>query len=196
MKTEPEVGIMMPQPAEDSSASASAARRRWDLAAAALRAACVASSLVSLSLMVTSEQRGNLSLFGLEIPLHSNWSFSDSLQYLVGVSAAVAAYELVQLVMMARKLLSKGTSVRSRGHTWMLFVCDQVFAYAMVSAGSAAAGVSNLNRVGIQHTALPNFCKPLPRFCNHMAISITFAFLSFLFLAISAVLDVVWLVSY
>jgi Domain of unknown function (DUF588) len=70
---------------------------------------------------------------------------------------------------------------------------QQAFAYAMMSAGSAAAGVTNLNRTGIQHTALPDFCKPLPRFCNHMAISITFAFFSWVCLATSAVIDIIWL---
>jgi hypothetical protein len=60
----------------------------------------------------------------------------------------------------------------------------------MMSAGSAAAAaaVSNLNRTGIRHTALPNFCKPLPRFCDLSAASIACAFL-----LMSAVIDVIWL---
>uniref|UniRef100_A0A0D3ETJ2 CASP-like protein n=1 Tax=Oryza barthii TaxID=65489 RepID=A0A0D3ETJ2_9ORYZ len=44
-----------------------------------------------------------------------------------------------------------------------------------MSAGSAAAAVANLNRTGIRHTALPNFCKPLPRFCDLSAASIAAA---------------------
>jgi hypothetical protein len=63
----------------------------------------------------------------------------------------------------------------------------------MMSAGSAAAAVSNLNRTGIQHTPLPNFCKPLPHFCNFSAASIAGAFLCCVFLTTSAVIDVIWL---
>lgn len=69
----------------------------------------------------------------------------------------------------------------------------QAFAYAMMSAGSAASGVTNLNRTGIRHTALPNFCKPLHSFCDHVAISIAFTFVSCILLAMSAVQDVMWL---
>lgn len=82
-------------------------------------------------------------------------------------------------------------------------LCDQVlytlgvklqaFAYALMSAGSAASGVTNLNRTGIRHTALPDFCKPLHKFCDHVAISIAFTFISCFLLATSAVQDVLWL---
>lgn len=75
-----------------------------------------------------------------------------------------------------------------------LIICKwQVFAYALMSAGSAASGVTNLNRTGIRHTALPNFCKPLQSFCDHVAISIAFTFFSCILLATSAVQDVIWL---
>jgi hypothetical protein len=40
----------------------------------------------------------------------------------------------------------------------------QAFAYALMSAGSAASGVTNLNRTGIRHTPLPNFCKSLHKY--------------------------------
>lgn len=69
----------------------------------------------------------------------------------------------------------------------------QVFAYALMSAGSAASGVTNLNRTGIRHTALPNFCKPLHKFCDHVGISIAFTFTSCFLLATSVVQDVIWL---
>lgn len=69
----------------------------------------------------------------------------------------------------------------------------QAFAYALMSGGSAASGVTNLNRTGIRHTALPNFCKPLHKFCDHVAISIAFTFISCFLLATSAVQNVIWL---
>ncbi|XP_008804611.2 CASP-like protein 3A1 isoform X1 [Phoenix dactylifera] len=209
-----EVGIQMPEAAKVAVAvdsgtmsgplvpvtgrpdGAAAAGRRWDIAGAAMRAATVVSSLLALALMVSAEQRGELSLFGFQLPLHSKWSFSDSLEYLVGISAAVAAHSLLQLLLSVRKLVKKAPVIPSRRHGWVIFAGDQAFAYAMMSAGSAAAGITNLNRTGIRHTALPDFCKPLHRFCDRMAISITFAFLSCLLLATSAILDVLWLSKY
>ncbi|OEL26794.1 CASP-like protein 3A1 [Dichanthelium oligosanthes] len=161
----------------------------------ATRAATLVMALLSVSLMVSSKQRGILTIFGIEIPLYANWSFSYSLQFLVGMSSASAAYSLAHLLLIAHKALKKVSMVPSRRRTWLLFAGDQVFALAMMSAGSAAAAVSNLNRTGIQHTPLPNFCKPLPRFCDLSAVSIACAFLCCVFLATSAVIDVIWLSS-
>ncbi|KAH1114077.1 hypothetical protein J1N35_007455, partial [Gossypium stocksii] len=59
----------------------------------------------------------------------------------------------------------------------------------MMSAGSAASGVANLNRTGIRHTALPNFCKSLDSFCDHVAVSIAFTFFSCVMYAAAAVQD-------
>jgi hypothetical protein len=46
----------------------------------ATRAAALVMALLSVSLMVSSKQQGILTIFGIEIPLHANWSFSYSLQ--------------------------------------------------------------------------------------------------------------------
>ncbi|KAF3328461.1 CASP-like protein [Carex littledalei] len=182
-----------PMQRHDRSSDVFKESRRWDATAAVVRGAAAATALVALAVIVSSEQHGNLTIFGLSIPLYSKWSFSESLEYLVGISAAVAAHSLLQLGLVVRKLLKKVPAVPSQIHAWILFAADQAFAYAMMSAGAAAAGVTNLNRTGIQHTALPDFCKPLHRFCNRMAISITFAFFSWVCLAMSAVIDVLWL---
>ncbi|KAK6125064.1 hypothetical protein DH2020_041180 [Rehmannia glutinosa] len=116
--------------------------------------------------------------------------------YLVGVSAAVALHSLLQLLIIVSRMLRKSPVIASRKHAWLIFAGDQIFAYAMMSAGSAASGVTNLNRTGIQHSALPNFCKPLHVFCDCVAVSIAFTFFSCFLLAISVVLDVVWLSKY
>ncbi|KAL6845077.1 hypothetical protein ACP4OV_024572 [Aristida adscensionis] len=195
-----EVGIQMP-PAGSKTvlepvALTTSAVPRWPrlgMVMVATRAAALVMSLLAMSLMVSSKQRGTLTIFGIEIPLYANWSFSYSLQFLVGMSAAAAAYSMAQLLLIAYKAVKKASLVSSRRHAWLLFAADQVFSLAMMSAGSAAAAVSNLNRTGIRHTALPNLCKPLPRFCNLSAVSIACAFLSCVFLATSAVLDVIWL---
>lgn len=44
------------------------------------RAAAMVMALLSMSLMVSSKQRGTLTIFGIDIPLYANWSFSYSLQ--------------------------------------------------------------------------------------------------------------------
>jgi hypothetical protein len=54
--------------------------RRWDAMAAVVRGATAATALVALALMMSSEQHGNLTIFGLSIPLYSKWSFSNSLE--------------------------------------------------------------------------------------------------------------------
>ncbi|VAH79533.1 CASP-like protein 3A1 isoform X2 [Triticum dicoccoides] len=182
-----ELGIQMPAMGGNAvleSPTTSVAPRcpRLDMAMVATRAAALVMALISMSLMVSAKQRGSLIIFGIEIPLS-----------LVGISAAAAAYSLAQLLSIAYKALKKVPVVPSRRYAWMLLAGDQVFAYAMLSAGSAAAAVANLNRTGIRHTALPNFCKPLPRFCDLSAASIACAFLSCAFLAASAVIDVIWL---
>ncbi|KAM0861520.1 hypothetical protein ACQ4PT_045838 [Festuca glaucescens] len=166
---------------------------RLELAMVVTRAAALLMALLSMSLMISAKQRGSFIIFGIQIPLYANWSFSDSLESLVGISAAAAAYSLAQLLLIAHKALKKVHVVPTRRYAWMLLAGDQVFAYAMMSGGSAAAAVANLNRTGIQHTALPNFCKPLPRFCDLSAASIACAFVSCSFLATSTIIDVIWL---
>ncbi|KAL9387820.1 hypothetical protein Peur_020944 [Populus x canadensis] len=158
-----------------------------------LRLLCIITSVAAVSFMVTGQQSSTISIYGFMLPVQSKWSFSHSFEYLVGVSAAVAAHSLLQLLISMSRLLRKSPVIPSRSHAWLIFAGDQVFAYAMISAGAAASGVTNLNRTGIQHTALPNFCKPLQSFCDHVAVSIFFTFTSCFLLAASAVQEVMWL---
>ncbi|KAL1292982.1 hypothetical protein AAHE18_19G039000 [Arachis hypogaea] len=160
-------------------------RRRKEAVELCLRLMCMASSIVAVSLMVTAKQATNVSIYGFSFPINS--------KYLVGVSAAVAAHSLLQLLIGTSRFVRNSSVIPSRNYAWLIFAGDQAFAYALMSAGSAASGVTNLNRTGIRHTALPNFCKPLHKFCDHVAISIAFTFTSCFLLAISAVQDVIWL---
>ncbi|PON88574.1 Casparian strip membrane protein [Trema orientale] len=169
--------------------------RKGDVAHAIVRALSVASAVTAVLFMVTAEENGTISVYGFSLPVYSKWSFSDSFEYLVGVSAAVAAHSLLQLLLSTSRMLRKSSVIPSRNHAWLIFASDQVFAYAMMSAGSAASGVGNLNRTGIRHTAFPNFCKPLHIFCDHVAISIAFTFFTCFLLAISAVQDVICLAN-
>lgn len=171
-------------------------RRKLDVTHGVLRVACLLASVTALSLMATAEESATVSIFGFSLPVYSKWSFSDSFEYLVGVSAAVAAHSLLQLLISILRLLRNSPVIPSRNHAWIIFAGDQAFAYAMMSAGSAASGVTNLNRTGIRHSALPNFCKPLHSFCDRVAVSIAFTFISWFLLAASAVVDVIWLSNF
>ncbi|KAL5729060.1 hypothetical protein ACHQM5_002063 [Ranunculus cassubicifolius] len=191
-KTVPEVGIQMPTPEGKVSLDGKYCRKA-DLARAFLRLLCLLSSVIAVSFMVTSEQSATISVYGFNLPVFSKWSFSSSFEYLVGISAAAAGHSLLQLVVSVVKLVNKTPVFPSRHHAWLVFACDQIFAYALMSAGAAASGVTNLNRTGIKHSALPNFCKPLRHFCDQVAVSITFTFFSCFLAATSTVLDVIWL---
>ncbi|XP_004510293.1 CASP-like protein 3A1 [Cicer arietinum] len=168
-------------------------RRRTEALQLILRALCMASSVVSISLMITAKQNSSVSIYGFLLPVHSKWSFSHSYQYLVGVSAAVAVHSLLQLLIGTSRFVRATSVIPSRNHAWVIFAGDQAFTYALMSAGSASSGVTNLNRTGIRHTPLPNFCKPLDKFCDHVAISIAFTFISCFLLATSSIHDVIWL---
>ncbi|KAJ4957942.1 hypothetical protein NE237_025053 [Protea cynaroides] len=166
-KNPPEVGIQMSEAkfASESttmsgplvSGSDHRARRKTDLTHTILRFLCLISSLISVCFMASAKQSANVSIYGLSFPVYSKWSFSDSFEYLLGMSAAVAAHSLLQLLLSMSKLSKKLPVIPSRNHAWLIFAGDQAFAYAMMSAASAASGVTNLNHTGIRHTPLPDF---------------------------------------
>ncbi|KAK5843015.1 CASP-like protein [Gossypium arboreum] len=167
---------------------------KGDVVVLTLRLLCMATSVTAMSFMVTARQVSAASFYGFQLQLHSKWSFSYSFEYLVGVTATATAYSLFQLLIAGTRLLVKKSPViPSRNQAWLVFAGDQILAYAMMSAGSAASGVANLNRTGIRHTALPNFCKSLDSFCDHVAVSIAFTFFSCVMYAGAAVQDVIWL---
>ncbi|XP_057773116.1 CASP-like protein 3A1 [Salvia miltiorrhiza] len=170
--------------------------RKSDVMHALIRLLCLLTSVTALSVMTTAKQASTISLYGFTLPLYSKWSFSDSFEYLVGVSAAVALHSLLQLLINTSRMLRKSPLIPSRNHAWLIFAGDQIFAYAVMSAGSAASGVTNLNRTGIHHSSLPNFCKALHVFCDRVAVSIAFTFFTCFLLAISVVLDVLCLSNY
>ncbi|MCL7050875.1 hypothetical protein MKW94_012594 [Papaver nudicaule] len=209
-KTTPEVGIQMPYEAKVAAAESARMsgplvsangnctnqRRKTEMIHTTIRFFCLFASVMALAFMLRAEEKTTITLYGFHLPVYCKWSFADSFEYLVGISAAVVAHSLLQLLLSVVKLIKRTPVIPSRTHAWLIFAADQIFAYAMMSAGSAASGVTNLNRTGIRHSALPDFCKPLHVFCDRIAVSISFAFLSFFLLATSAVFDVIWLSQY
>ncbi|KAE8709178.1 CASP-like protein 3A1 [Hibiscus syriacus] len=170
---------------------------KGDVVVLTIRLLCMATSVTAMSFMVTARQVSVASFYGFQLQLHSKWSFSYSFEYVVGVTATATAYSLVQLLIATSRLLvKKSPAIPSRNQAWLVFAGDQILAYAMVSAGSAASGVTNLNRTGIRHTVLPNFCKSLDSFCDHVTVSIAFTFFGCVMYSAAAVQDVMWLASH
>ncbi|KAL5822786.1 hypothetical protein ACOSQ4_020686 [Xanthoceras sorbifolium] len=167
--------------------------RRAEVVQVVLRVLTLVGLVMAMTFMLTAKQSGVTSVYGFQLSVSSQWSNSSAFEYLVGMSAIAAAYALLQVLITGSRLLRKAPVIPSRRQAWLILAADQIFAYAMVSAGSAASGITNLNRTGIKHTALPNFCKALPSFCDHIAISIAFAFFSFVLFAASALQIVTWL---
>ncbi|XP_055826852.1 CASP-like protein 3A1 [Solanum dulcamara] len=197
-KNPPDIGIQLPEMKLTVTESSNGPPdgnviRKAQVMQLVLRALCLVTSVTALSLMVTAEQASTISVFGFNVPLHSKWSFSHSFEYLVGVLAVVALHLILQLLISGSRLVRGSPIISSRNHGWLIFAGDQVFTLALMSAGSSASSVSSLNHSGIRHTALPNFCKPLHRFCDRVSTSIVFTFFSCFLLAILVVLDVLWL---
>lgn len=48
-------------------------------------------------------------------------------RYLVGVSAAVAAHSLLQLLIGTSRFLRMSSMIPSRNHAWLIFAGDQVY---------------------------------------------------------------------
>ncbi|KFK42384.1 hypothetical protein AALP_AA2G249100 [Arabis alpina] len=160
-----------------------------------LRGGCLAASASAIAVMLTATQEGVADIYGFKLTLYSKWSFSPSYQYVVGACTATVLYSLFQLCLGVYRLLTGSPITPSRFQAWLCFTSDQLFGYLMMSAGSAGSGVTNLNKTGIRHTPLPDFCKTLSSFCNHVALSLLLVFLSFLFLASSSLFNVLVLSS-
>ncbi|KAL1199389.1 CASP-like protein [Cardamine amara subsp. amara] len=145
-------------------------RRGREVVQVALRGGCLAASASAMAVMLTATEEGVADIYGFKLTLSSNWSFSPS-------------YHVYRLI--------TGSPITpSRFQAWLSFTSDQLFCCLMMSAGSAGCGVTNLNKTGIRHTPLPDFCKTLSSFCNHVALSILLVFLSFIFLASSSLFNV------
>ncbi|KAJ6427498.1 hypothetical protein OIU84_022991 [Salix udensis] len=98
-----------------------------------LRVLCMVTSVAAVSFMVTSQQSSTVSIYGFTLPIQSKWSFSHSFEYLVGVSAAVAAHSLLQLLISISRLLRKSPGIPSRNHAWLVFAGDQVYLRKLAS---------------------------------------------------------------
>ncbi|KAF6164512.1 hypothetical protein GIB67_025338 [Kingdonia uniflora] len=104
-------------------------RRKSDIVQLFLRLVCLFSLGIAIAVMTTAEQKGNLQIYGFNLPIYSKWSFANSFEYLVGMAAAAAAHSLLQLIISGTKLLKKSHVVPSRKHAWLVFAGDQVITH-------------------------------------------------------------------
>ncbi|CAN7052608.1 unnamed protein product [Brassica rapa subsp. trilocularis] len=165
-------------------------RRRREGVQVSLRGGCLAASATAIAVMLMATEKGVADIYGLPLPLNSSWSFSPSYQYVVGACTVTILYSLLHLCLGIYRLLTGSPITPSRSQAWLCFIFDQLFSYLIMSAGSAGIGVTNLNKTGIKHTPLPDFCKTLSYFCNHVALSLLLVLLSFIFLASSSLFNV------
>lgn len=54
--------------------------RKYDAMHLALRLICFLASLVSLVVMTSAKEKSTMSLYGLDLPIYSKWSFSQSFE--------------------------------------------------------------------------------------------------------------------
>lgn len=80
-------------------------RRRAEAMQLTLRALCMASSVVALSLMVTAKQASSVSIYGFLFPLHSKWSFSQSYEY----ASSSTFLSMILLIYLSLSLSLSGT---------------------------------------------------------------------------------------
>ncbi|MBA0794162.1 hypothetical protein Gohar_018513 [Gossypium harknessii] len=148
---------------------------KGDVVVLTLRLLCMATAVTAMSFMVTARQVSAASFYGFQLQLHSKWSFSYSFDDCNSLLFAPITHCRL-------KATSEEISSDSLKKSSMACLCWR-----------SASGVANLNRTGIRHTALPNFCKSLDSFCDHVTVSIAFTFFSCVMYAAAAVQDVIWL---
>ncbi|KAL6865075.1 hypothetical protein ACP4OV_016226 [Aristida adscensionis] len=143
------------------------AQERLDRAAAALRAAAWALSLLAFLVMACNE--------------HGDWMQFDRYEeyrYVVATGLLAFVYATLQLVRLAARLAGGARDLQPRTGLLVDFAGDQVTAYLLMSALSAAIPITNRMREGTDNV-----------FTDSSAASISMAFLAFVCLALSALVS-------
>ncbi|KAH0469324.1 hypothetical protein IEQ34_002556 [Dendrobium chrysotoxum] len=159
-----------PPPTADGDAAIASVVQRWkredfqEKAGLLLRALQFLFSLLSFVLMASNK--------------HGDWMNFDRYEeyrYLVAISILVFLYSSVQLVRQVRRFSTGRDIMPARAGTIFDFAGDQVAAYLMISASSAAIPMTNRMREGADNL-----------FTDASSASISMAFFAFLSFALSA----------
>ncbi|GAB4854830.1 hypothetical protein Ancab_023414 [Ancistrocladus abbreviatus] len=129
-------------------------------------------SLSSFVFMATNSRGG---------PNSPQWYDFDAFRFVLAAGAIVAVYSLFEMVASVWEITRGATLFPEIFQVWFDFGHDQVFAYLLLSAGSA--GTALARRLKDTDT-----CTAASAFCLQSDISVALGFAGFLFLGLSSLL--------
>lgn len=138
-----------------------------------LRFIAIPLCVASLWITVTNKQVNDI---------YGKLEFSNltGLKYLVCINAIGAGYAL----------LGVGFSwVKSTRSDWVFFVSDQVLAYLMLTAGSAATEILYLGYVGDREVSWSEACTTYSNFCRKTKVSLILHMMSMLCFFVLAIIS-------
>ncbi|CAI0411375.1 unnamed protein product [Linum tenue] len=113
---------------------------------------------------------------------NSRGSDSPSWRYVFAANAIVAIYSLLEVAASAWEVLKSATIFPEVLQVWFDFGHDQIFAYLLLSAGSAATAL-------VKTLKDRDTCRSFSAFCLQSDIAIALGFLGFLFLGFTTLLS-------
>ncbi|CAL1387302.1 unnamed protein product [Linum trigynum] len=116
-------------------------------------------------------------------PGSPSWRDFDAFRYVFAANAIVAVYSLLEVTASAWEVLKSATIFPEVLQVWFDFGHDQIFAYLLLSAGSAATALAQTLREG------GDTCGSYSAFCLQSDIAIALGFLGFLFLGFTSLLS-------
>ncbi|XP_024522667.1 CASP-like protein SELMODRAFT_431320 [Selaginella moellendorffii] len=148
-----------------------------------LRIATAVLCTLTLAFLVTSKERKEIA----SIDIVAIWSNSKALIFLAVVSGICLGYSLLHaavfLVMLSG---NRNPLARKKALDWMVFLADQLLAYAMLSAAAASAEVAYLAKNGQVSSGWFAVCNAFSGFCNKVGVALVLSFFSVIPLAINA----------
>lgn len=153
--------------------------KRFNTLILVLRLASFCFSLAAAVFMLTNS-RGSNSL---------HWYDFDAFRFVLAANAIVALYSCLEMGASVWEISRGVTLFPEVYQVWFDFCHDQVFAYMLLSAGSAGTALAKTLRG-------TNTCTAKNAFCVQADISIALGFVGFLFLGFSSLLSGFRVVSY
>ncbi|XP_015072213.1 CASP-like protein 4C1 [Solanum pennellii] len=154
--------------------------RRFNILIIVFRFASFCFSLASAIFMFTNSRRGS------DLP---QWHHFDAFRFVAVAGAIVALYSLFEVGASVWEISRGATVFPEVVQVWFDFGHDQVFAYLLLSAGSAATSL-------VRTLKEMDTCTVNNAFCVQSDISIAFGFAGFMFLGFSSLLSGFRVVSF
>ncbi|KAK4786362.1 hypothetical protein SAY86_003051 [Trapa natans] len=118
----------------------------------------------------------------------STWYHLDAYRYVFAANAIVSLYSLFELAVSVWEISMNATLLPEVLQVWFDFGHDQVFAYMLMSAGSAGAALSRTLKSPAPATE-SDICSSRSSFCIQADIAVALGFASFMFLGFSCLLS-------